>query len=55
VVPGIREPADSTGDQRRTVTAAEAVRLGATHLVVGRHLTGATDPSGMYQRLMASL
>ena len=55
LVPGIRDPGDSTGDQRRSVTAAEAVRLGATHLVVGRHLTGAADPSAAYQRLVASL
>ena len=55
VVPGIREAGDSTADQRRTVTAADAVRLGATHLVVGRHLTGAGDPTGVYQRLVDSL
>jgi len=55
VVPGIREPGDSTADQRRTVTAADAKRLGATHLVVGRHLTGAADPAGVYQRLVDSL
>ena len=55
VVPGIRGPGDPTADQRRTVTPADAVRLGATHLVVGRHVTGAGDPSGVYQRLVESL
>ena len=34
---------------------AEAVRLGATHLVVGRHLTRAGDPAQVYQRLVESL
>src|SRR6266496_2936304 len=51
VVPGIREPGDATADQRRTVTPADAVRLGATHLVVGRHLTRAANPTAVYQRL----
>ena len=37
VVPGIRLPGDSAGDQVRTVTPADAVQRGATHLVVGRH------------------
>jgi len=55
VVPGIRAPSDATADQRRTVTPAEAVRLGATHLVVGRHLTRAVDPAQVYQRLVESL
>jgi orotidine-5'-phosphate decarboxylase len=55
VVPGIRAAGDSSGDQVRTVTAAEAVRRGATHLVVGRPITQAIDPAGVYQRLMESL
>jgi len=55
VVPGIRAPHDPPGDQRRTVTAADAVRGGATHLVVGRPVTRAPDPAGVYQRLVESL
>jgi len=55
VVPGIRELADSTADQRRTVTPADAVRWGATHLVVGRPVTQARDPAGVYRRLWESV
>jgi orotidine-5'-phosphate decarboxylase len=55
VVPGIREAGDAAADQRRTVTAGDAVRLGATHLVVGRPLTRAADPLGVYHRLVESL
>ena len=55
VVPGIRAHGDASGDQARTVTAAEAVRGGATHVVVGRPITQAGDPAGVYQRLMESL
>jgi len=52
VVPGIREAGDPPGDQARTVTADEAVRRGATHLVVGRPITEARDAAAVYQRLM---
>ena len=55
VVPGIRAAGEPAGDQRRTVTPVDAVRLGATHLVVGRPLTRAADPTGVYQRLVEAL
>jgi orotidine-5'-phosphate decarboxylase len=55
VVPGIRAPDDAAGDQARTIGAADAARRGATHLVVGRPITRAADPAGVYQRLMESL
>jgi len=45
VVPGIRRTADDPGDQHRTASPFEAVRLGATHLVVGRPIVRAPDPS----------
>jgi orotidine-5'-phosphate decarboxylase len=55
VVPGIRLPGDSAGDQIRTVTPAEAVRRGATHLVVGRPITGAADPRAAYDQILRAL
>ena len=55
VVPGIRAPGDDAGDQVRTIEPAEAVRRGATHLVVGRPITGARDPVVAYQRLVEAL
>jgi orotidine-5'-phosphate decarboxylase len=51
VVPGIRLPGDAAGDQARTVAPDEAVRRGATHLVVGRSITAAPDPVAVYRRL----
>jgi orotidine-5'-phosphate decarboxylase len=51
VVPGIRVPGDAAGDQARTVAPDEAVRRGATHLVVGRSITAAPDPVAVYRRL----
>jgi len=55
VVPGIRSPADPADDQARTIAPQDAVRAGATHLVVGRPITRAADPSGVYQRLVECL
>jgi len=52
IVPGIRAPGEASGDQRRTIDAAEAVRRGATHLVVGRPITSAKDPVTAYRRLV---
>lgn len=55
VVPGIRLPGDAAGDQVRTVSPGDAVRRGATHLVVGRPITAAKDPTGAFQRVAAAL
>lgn len=55
VVPGVRLPGDPSGDQMRTVTPAEAVARGATHLVVGRSVTQAADPAAVYQRVVEAL
>ena len=55
VVPGIRAPGEAPGDQVRTIEPADAVRRGATHLVVGRPITAARDPLAAYQRLVEAL
>jgi len=55
VTPGIRQPGDATGDQKRVVTPVDAVRAGATHLVVGRPITGAVDPAATVADMLASL
>ena len=52
VVPGIRGGADAHGDQVRVATAAEAVAAGATHLVVGRPILQAADPSAAFRGLL---
>lgn len=44
VTPGIRSAGDATGDQKRVMTAVEAVEAGADYIVVGRPITGAPDP-----------
>ncbi len=44
VTPGIRPTGAAAGDQKRVLTPAEALRRGATHLVVARPIIGAADP-----------
>jgi orotidine-5'-phosphate decarboxylase len=44
VTPGIRPVSASVDDQSRVVTPPEALRLGASYLVIGRPITKAPDP-----------
>jgi orotidine-5'-phosphate decarboxylase len=55
VVPGIRRPEDSRDDQSRAAGPAEAVRAGATHLVVGRPVLRAADPEAAWGSLLESI
>jgi orotidine-5'-phosphate decarboxylase len=45
VVPGIRPAGAAIGDQKRIAGPAEALRLGASYLVVGRPITQAPNPA----------
>jgi orotidine-5'-phosphate decarboxylase len=55
VTPGIRLPEGETHDQRRALTPREAVKRGASYLVVGRPITGASDPRQAVLQILQSL
>ena len=55
VTPGIRGPEDAVGDQKRTLSAAEAMAAGASWIVVGRPIYAATDPRAAAERILNSL
>jgi len=44
VTPGIRPAGAESNDQQRTATPAQAIANGASHIVVGRPITHASDP-----------
>jgi orotidine-5'-phosphate decarboxylase len=55
VTPGVRPAGSSHGDQARVVTPAEAIAAGASHIVVGRPITGAADPAAEARTILAQI
>lgn len=55
VTPGVRLPEDDRGDQKRIETPAEAIRRGASALVVGRPIVASKDPVAAVERILESV
>jgi orotidine-5'-phosphate decarboxylase len=55
VVPGIRPEGADAQDQKRIATPKSAMAAGADILVIGRAITGATDPVAAAQAILQSL
>ncbi|MFZ4640792.1 MAG: orotidine-5'-phosphate decarboxylase [Nodosilinea sp.] len=51
VCPGVRPAWAQANDQRRTLTPLEALRAGATYLVIGRPILTSADPVGVFDRI----
>jgi orotidine-5'-phosphate decarboxylase len=52
VTPGIRPAGADVGDQKRVVTPLDAIRRGASRLVVGRPITAAGDPASVAHAIL---
>lgn len=55
VTPGVRPIGADAGDQKRIATPAAALRSGASHLVIGRPITQASDPAAAARAIMAEI
>jgi orotidine-5'-phosphate decarboxylase len=55
VTPGVRGTRDPHDDQKRTLTAREALSSGANWLVIGRPICAAPDPRAAAEGILASL
>jgi orotidine-5'-phosphate decarboxylase len=52
VTPGIRPAGSATGDQKRVMGPADAIAVGATHLVVARPIIEAPDPAAAARAIL---
>ena len=55
IAPGIRMNESHTDDQKRTLTAKEALKAGADILVIGRPITQAESPSDAARSIYESI
>jgi orotidine-5'-phosphate decarboxylase len=55
VTPGVRPKGASADDQARTVTPADAIKGGASYIVVGRPITRAPDPRKAAEAIAAEI
>ena len=55
VTPGIRPSGAEHGDQKRVMTPADAIRAGASHLVVARPIVQAPDRRAAAQAILAEM
>jgi len=55
VCPGIRPAGGEVGDQKRVATPGRAIADGADYLVVGRPITGASDPKAAAEGILREM
>ena len=55
VTPGVRPAGAAAGDQKRIATPAAALAAGASHLVIGRPISQASDPVAAARAIMSEI
>ena len=55
VTPGVRPAGADLGDQSRVATPSDAITAGASHIVVGRPITGTPDPLAAFESIVSEL
>jgi len=55
VTPGVRMPGGDKGDQKRIAMPRDALKSGASHIVVGRPITMANDPQSAAQAIIENM
>jgi orotidine-5'-phosphate decarboxylase len=55
VTPGVRPAGRAVGDQVRVVTPAQAIKAGASYIVVGRPITEASDPAAEAREILGQI
>ena len=55
ITPGVRPVGSAVGDQKRVMTPFDAIRAGATSLVVGRPITGAAQPARAAEAILQEI
>ncbi|MEE0344756.1 MAG: orotidine-5'-phosphate decarboxylase, partial [Eggerthellaceae bacterium] len=55
VTPGVRPAGSDLGDQSRVATPKQAFDNGASHIVIGRPITGQADPAAAFDAIVKEL
>lgn len=55
VCPGVRPAGSAAGDQQRSLTPTQAIKAGASYLVIGRPITAAPDPAAAFAQICDEL
>ncbi len=55
VCPGVRPTWAEQGDQKRSLTPAQAIKAGADYLVIGRPITAAAEPELAWNKIVEEL
>ncbi|MEN6617374.1 MAG: orotidine-5'-phosphate decarboxylase [Syntrophorhabdus sp.] len=55
VTPGVRIEEEKKDDQKRTITPAEAIRRGASYIVLGRAVRDSSDPQALLKKITGDI